>query len=158
MQLQESLRQFVGDSCLQAHYGYSLTRAPRAGEEGANLIDPKAEARGEEKEGKQINTSGVLETKVGKPRWHHGHRQCRGSGEGQLPEQEGTMPWGVNVWGQKSEIIKGKEKKEWGQRGTCVLQCFICSGCRGRITSLRRSCPALLRNGGIHSLPLVRSA
>lgn len=71
----------------------------------------------------------------------------------QLPERKGTMTQRVNVWGQKTKIIKGKEKKETGQRGTCALRCFICSGCRGRITSLRQSRRALLPNGGIHSLP-----
>lgn len=57
----------------------------------------------------------------------------------QATEQEGAMASRANVWGQKSKIIKGKEKKERGQRGTCAPRCFICSGCRGRITSLRHS-------------------
>lgn len=47
------------------------------------------------------------------------------------------------MWGQRSESIKGKEKKERGQRGTCAPRCFICSECGGRITSLRQSCPCL---------------
>lgn len=59
----------------------------------------------------------------------------------------------ANLWGQRSKIVKGKEKKETGQRGTCAPRCFICSGCRGRITSLRGGCPALLPKGGIQSLP-----
>lgn len=63
------------------------------------------------------------------------HRGSCGDGQPESSPKGPAAP-GANAWGQRSESIKGKEKKERGQRGTCAPWCFMCSECWGRITSL----------------------